>query len=116
MPPNTERHESTLNFKKYPTNRDITWKTGDSWLDGKKCDDGAEGLWRIHDNIYDLKDFVHKHPGGSMWLEITQVSNSLSSEHDFKPFVFLGNRYKRSLRVASHHKRTRRTPKKILRA
>lgn len=36
-------------------------------------DDGAEGLWRVHDGIYDLTDFVERHPGGREWLEMTRV-------------------------------------------
>jgi len=73
MPPHSEAklHQLSYNFK-YPSNRDAPWKSGDKWLDGKRCDDGAEGLWRVHDNLYDLTDFVKKHPGGPMWLELTK--------------------------------------------
>jgi hypothetical protein len=60
-------------IQKYPTYRNTfmngTWK----WLEGKKKDDFAYGLWRIHDKIYDLSDFMDKHPGGKTWLELTKV-------------------------------------------
>lgn len=44
-----------------------------SWLECKRSEDGAEGLWRIHDELYDLTDFVSVHPGGKSWLTITKV-------------------------------------------
>ena len=43
-----------------------------SWLAGKRIDDNAEGLWRVHDKLYDLTDFVQRHPGGAEWLEMTK--------------------------------------------
>ncbi|KAK6621298.1 hypothetical protein RUM43_011604 [Polyplax serrata] len=46
--------------------------TVDDWLEKKKKEDGAEGLWRIHDNLYDLTTWMKKHPGGSHWLEYTK--------------------------------------------
>lgn len=42
------------------------------WLAGKRIDDNAEGLWRVHDKLYDLTDFIDHHPGGSNWLQITK--------------------------------------------
>lgn len=44
-----------------------------SWLECKRREDGAEGLWRIHDELYDLSDFVDIHPGGKSWLTLTKV-------------------------------------------
>lgn len=58
---------------KYPTLRDNPLKTSFRWLEGKRADDGAEGLWRIHEGLYDLGDFIQKHPGGPEWLDLTQV-------------------------------------------
>lgn len=58
--------------EKYPTYRDEPLKTCNRWLDGKRIDDNAEGLWRVHDKLYDLTDFIHRHPGGSEWLELTK--------------------------------------------
>nr|CAD7423342.1 unnamed protein product [Timema monikensis] len=57
---------------KYPTNRDDAIKSSTSWIKGKQADDGAEGLWRVRDDLYDLSGFVDKHPGGAEWLEITK--------------------------------------------
>ena len=57
---------------KYPTYRDEQLKTCNRWLDGKRIDDNAEGLWRVHDKLYDLSDFVQSHPGGAEWLELTK--------------------------------------------
>lgn len=43
------------------------------WLDTKRDDDNVEdGLWRIRDTLYDLTDFILKHPGGPDWLEMTK--------------------------------------------
>lgn len=58
---------------KYPSLRDHPIKTGTVWLQGKRLDDGAEGLWRIHDCLYDFTEFVNAHPGGSSWLSLTKV-------------------------------------------
>lgn len=44
-----------------------------SWLRSKRKDDNAEGLWRVHDNLYNLTDFIDKHPGGKDWLQFTEV-------------------------------------------
>lgn len=41
-------------------------------MEGKQIDDNAEGLWRVHDKLYDLTDFIHRHPGGAEWLELTK--------------------------------------------
>uniref|UniRef100_A0A1A9X0P9 Cytochrome b5 heme-binding domain-containing protein n=1 Tax=Glossina brevipalpis TaxID=37001 RepID=A0A1A9X0P9_9MUSC len=38
----------------------------------KQIDDDAEGLWRIHDKLYDLSSFIKHHPGGAFWLEQTK--------------------------------------------
>jgi hypothetical protein len=57
---------------KYPTFRDDKFKSCKKWLDGKRIDDNAEGLWRVHDKLYDLTDFIAKHPGGADWLEVTK--------------------------------------------
>ncbi|KAJ0178874.1 hypothetical protein K1T71_005649 [Dendrolimus kikuchii] len=57
---------------KYPSLRDEGWKDPVQWLIGKAMDDGAEGLWRVHDGIYDFTDFLDQHPGGAEWLELTK--------------------------------------------
>lgn len=58
---------------KYPSLRDEGFKDPVQWLTGKAMDDGAEGLWRVNNGIYDLNDFVKRHPGGAEWLELTKV-------------------------------------------
>ncbi|KRT81011.1 hypothetical protein AMK59_6161, partial [Oryctes borbonicus] len=47
-------------------------RSGENWLDGKRVDDGAEGYWRIHDDLYDLSNFIKHHPGGPDWLKMTK--------------------------------------------
>ncbi|XP_050667625.1 cytochrome b5-related protein-like [Leptidea sinapis] len=57
---------------KYPSLRDEGLRDSMQWLTGKAIDDGAEGLWRVHDKLYDLDTFINKHPGGSEWLQLTK--------------------------------------------
>ncbi|GBP72168.1 Cytochrome b5-related protein [Eumeta japonica] len=69
---------------KYPSLRDEGLRDPVQWLRGKALDDGAEGLWRVHDKIYDLKDFMDKHPGGAEWLELTQgtdITEAFETHH-----------------------------------
>lgn len=69
---------------KYPTYRDLPVKSVYKWLDGKKLDDRAEGLWRIHDSLYDLTNFIDKHPGGKDWLILTKgtdITEAFESHH-----------------------------------
>lgn len=65
MKPSTIAH-------KYPTYRDGFLKGCKRWLDGKRIDDNAEGLWRVHDKLYDFSKFIQFHPGGASWLETTE--------------------------------------------
>ncbi|CRK94930.1 CLUMA_CG008421, isoform A [Clunio marinus] len=66
------QNKHTTILKKYPTYRDDfvngTWK----WIEGRQIDDNAEGLWRVHDKLYDLEKFVAAHPGGREWLTLTK--------------------------------------------
>lgn len=64
-------------LRKYPTFRDDNINGCWKWLAGKRADDNAEGLWRVHDKLYDLTDFIDTHPGGRDWLELTEVRNLL---------------------------------------
>lgn len=63
------------------------------WLECKRDTDGAEGLWRIHDILYDLTDFIDRHPGGSDWLELTKgtdITELFESHHiSLKPEILL---------------------------
>lgn len=60
-------------IKKYPSTRDSFVNGSWKWIEGKRDDDYAEELWRVHDKLYDLTNFIAKHPGGQYWLEITKV-------------------------------------------
>ncbi|XP_072393737.1 cytochrome b5-related protein-like isoform X2 [Diabrotica undecimpunctata] len=64
--------KSSLGIKPIPSRGKGGVVTTYMWIKEKQIDDGAEGLWRIHDNIYDLTKFVNKHPGGSDWLVLTK--------------------------------------------
>nr|XP_018906532.1 PREDICTED: cytochrome b5-related protein-like isoform X2 [Bemisia tabaci] len=69
---------------KHPSYRKRNLISTENWLHDKQTDDGAEGLWRIHDKLYDLHGFMEKHPGGAQWLEITKgtdCTESFESHH-----------------------------------
>lgn len=59
-------------LRKYPTYRNEAFKNSQMWIEGKRLDDNAEGLWRVHDKLYDLTSFIESHPGGEEWLEMTK--------------------------------------------
>lgn len=53
-------------------------------MEGRRREDGAEGLWRIHDKLYDLTKFVKSHPGGKFWIEQTEgtdVTEAFETHH-----------------------------------
>ena len=55
---------------------------------GKRADDGIpKHLWRIHDDLYDLKGFTH--PGGAHWLSLTRGTDitELFESHHINPVV-----------------------------
>lgn len=66
--------EITSILNKYPSFRDDPINGCWKWLQGRRADDGAEGLWRVHDKLYNLNDFIDKHPGGQQWLILSRVS------------------------------------------
>ncbi|KAL7741076.1 hypothetical protein ACLKA6_018113 [Drosophila palustris] len=69
---------------KFPTYRNSPLVTVHSWQKGKWQDDEAEGLWRIHDGIYDLTEFIEKHPGGSFWIRETKgmdITEAFEAHH-----------------------------------
>lgn len=75
MPPQSEEgYFSSLGLKVHKSRGDHFHVSADTWLEEKGDNDGAEGLWRIHDDLYDFSSFVDRHPGGSMWLKLTKVS------------------------------------------
>ncbi|XP_066246438.1 cytochrome b5-related protein-like [Euwallacea similis] len=70
MPPHSFEPSSSLGIN--PPSRRAKNQSVDMWLEDKVGTDNAEGLWRVHNGIYDLTEFVHKHPGGSEWLELSK--------------------------------------------
>ncbi|XP_037039204.1 cytochrome b5-related protein-like [Bradysia coprophila] len=56
----------------YPEFRDKQLKTVYGWLSCRQKCENAEGLWRVHDKLYDLSNFIERHPGGREWLELTK--------------------------------------------
>ncbi|KAL0272535.1 UNVERIFIED_CONTAM: hypothetical protein PYX00_005467 [Menopon gallinae] len=72
-------------LRKCPSNREKGGMLSvEDWLKAKEADDGAEGLWRVHDGIYDFTSFVKTHPGGKYWLEVTKgtdITEAFESHH-----------------------------------
>lgn len=81
-----------------------------SWLSSKRHDDKAEGLWRIHDQLYDLINFIPKHPGGGDWLRLTQgtdITELFETHHiSGKARLLLSNFYVRDAREARNSRIT----------
>lgn len=64
--------------------RETPPKSGELFLKDKQRDDGAEGLWRVHDALYDLSSFVEVHPGGAEWLRLTKgtdITEAFEAHH-----------------------------------
>lgn len=72
MAPYVPDQPSSIGLK-YPEHRDNFVTKIDTWFGDKRDDDGAEGLWRIHDEIYDFTRWINVHPGGRSWLTMTKV-------------------------------------------
>ncbi|KAI5644434.1 fatty acid desaturase domain-containing protein [Phthorimaea operculella] len=102
MAPNTEylevAHQRAVEKKthvsfpqlKYPSLRDEGVRDPVQWLTGKAMDDGAEGLWRVYNGLYDLTDFLNRHPGGAEWLELskgTDITEAFECHH-LSPTVY----------------------------
>ncbi|XP_052740652.1 cytochrome b5-related protein isoform X2 [Bicyclus anynana] len=84
MAPDPNRRQISFPKLPYPLYRDVEPKTVHLWISGKRKQDGAEGLWRIHDSIYDLTDFISSHPGGSQWIECTKgtdITEAFETHH-----------------------------------
>lgn len=59
-------------------------KTASGFIESKRRTDGAEGLWRIHNGLYDLSGWMKSHPGGEEWLRLTQgtdITELFESHH-----------------------------------
>ncbi|KAJ6646947.1 Cytochrome b5-related protein [Pseudolycoriella hygida] len=69
----SEKRFSTI-ANNYPTFQDINplALNPSRWMNSRRADDKAEGLWRLHDTLYDLTDFVKLHPGGADWIKFTR--------------------------------------------
>lgn len=64
--------KSTVPGLAYPPSRDIPLRTAFGYLQGRRQVDGAEGLWRIRNGLYDLESFAKSHPGGAEWIHLTK--------------------------------------------
>ncbi|KAK9887943.1 hypothetical protein WA026_000243 [Henosepilachna vigintioctopunctata] len=84
---------------KYPARRGHPLHGGDIWLNEKSADEGAEGLWRIHDGLYDLTELISSHPGGSEWIRMTKgtdITEAFELHHlSHTPEQLLPNFFKR---------------------
>jgi len=63
---------STIPGLAYLPVRENLSKTAASFLEARRKIDGAEGLWRIGNKLYDLETFAKSHPGGSEWIRLTK--------------------------------------------
>jgi len=57
---------------------------------GKRKDDNIGNLWRIHDKLYNLEPYIHKHPGGTDWLTISRgldITEAFESAHMVNPEI-----------------------------
>ncbi|OXA51195.1 Cytochrome b5-related protein [Folsomia candida] len=69
---------------KTPSGRETPFRSGYNWMESKRLDDDIGNLWRVHDKLYDLTPFIHKHPGGPDWLELTQgtdITEAFETSH-----------------------------------
>jgi len=72
---------------KYFHNRDIfIWKFATQWLKAKRINDECEGLWRIHDDLYDLTGWEKHHPGGRNWLDLTRGTDCTEAFETYHVF------------------------------
>ncbi|XP_026667542.1 uncharacterized protein LOC108622777 [Ceratina calcarata] len=81
---NMKKIESTIPGLDYFPGRDIKFKTPYSFLESRRQIDGAEGLWRINNNLYDLEGFARHHPGGAEWIRLTKgtdITELFESHH-----------------------------------
>lgn len=81
--------ESTIPGLVYPSARDDLVRTGQGFIDGRRRDDGAEGLWRVRNGLYDLDKFMKIHPGGSEWLALTKGTDVTELFEVYKYFNYL---------------------------
>ena len=107
------------------SDRDVA-KTPLRWLQGRIKDDNCDGLWRIHDHLYDLSSF--QHPGGRSWIELTKgtditeafetmhvqdISPALLDKYKVKPAVGARN-YRYTFKEDGFYKSLKRKVQPIL--
>jgi len=62
-------------FRRYPSHREgrIPFiKTATNWIEGKRLDDDCGAYWRVRDSLYDLTEWIERHPGGREWIQVTR--------------------------------------------
>ena len=71
--------------------RDDFFKFPQQWLECKRVVDRVDPeLWRVHDKLYDLKEFAKIHPGGAQWIELTKgtdITEAFEVSHLFEDAV-----------------------------
>ena len=68
-----------------PTGREFQHKSSTRWLKFKRIDDDiGPGLWRIHDGLYDFRDFTKVH----FTYELTFLKKSSVFEIQWRRNVF----------------------------
>lgn len=78
------KYESTIPGLEPLPIRDNAFKTPFDFLEGRRKIDGAEGLWRYKNNLYDLEGFAKYHPGGEEWIRLTKgtdITELFESHH-----------------------------------
>ncbi|KAK9295041.1 hypothetical protein QLX08_010521 [Tetragonisca angustula] len=79
-----QKSESSIpGFENFP-GREVKFKTPYSFLEARRKIDGAEDLWRIRNNLYDLEGFAKFHPGGEEWIRLTKgtdITEIFESHH-----------------------------------
>lgn len=45
----------------------------------RQAETKASKYWRVHGKLYDLDDFVERHPGGRRWLELTRGTDATTA-------------------------------------
>lgn len=102
----TQNSSISVNFPSFQNKSSKSIKT---WLEAKRNDDNAEGLWRIHDKLYDLINFV-QHPGGADWLQLTQgtdITELFETHHvSSKAEILLPNFYIRKAKQPRNYRTT----------
>ncbi|CAL8110466.1 unnamed protein product [Orchesella dallaii] len=75
---------SFAGISRYTGERGLVHPSIFDWLIVKRRDDNIGNLWRVHDKLYNLEDFIAKHPGGRDWIEFsrgTDITEAFESSH-----------------------------------